>query len=294
MHTKEIQLISHLDGSTHSLNVSSYPDGTPMVADPNKDSASKGVIHRFDTLVLRPKSIDSFLTGMFVADALEERGQQIRNLVIPFVPGARQDRLNPVGDYLFTAKSVARMINERKFDRVVLQDPHSTVITGLIDRAVVAPLNALFHEGNNHDMFFTNYDGIISPDAGAGARTREFAEFLQKIHGHGFEVVQAFKHREVETGKLSGFEVTVQEGKKYLVVDDICDGGGTFVGLGQQIIKQGAKADLFVTHGIFSKGTAKLNSIFDRVVTTDSTLFEKYDSQKINTTDWIATWTRSL
>lgn len=293
MHTKEIQLISHLDGSTHSLNVSSYPDGTPMVADPNKDAATRG-FHTFDTMVLRPKNLDSFVTGMFAADALAERGQPIRNLVIPFVPGARQDRLNPVGDFLFTAKSVARMINERNFDRVVLQDPHSTVIAGLIDRAVVAPLDALFNEGNNHVMFFTNYDGIISPDAGAGARTREFAEFLQKIHGRGFEVVQAFKHRDVDTGKLSGFEVTVQEGKKYLVVDDICDGGGTFVGLGQQIVKQGAKADLFVTHGIFSKGTNSLTKIYNRIVTTDSTLFEKYDSQEINTTDWIAKWTRSL
>jgi ribose-phosphate pyrophosphokinase len=286
MFTKEIQLVSQHDGTQISLNVSQYPDGTPMVGNPYAENN----LYRSDewaTMVLRPKTMESFLTGMFLADALEERGRRVRNLVLPFVPGARQDRMNHVGDFLFTAKSVAKMINERKFDQVAILDPHSNVVTGLIDRSVVFPLAGITQNYN------TNYNGIIAPDAGAGARTREFAEALAEEAGHGFEIIQAHKSREVATGKLSGFEVSVDKGMKYLVVDDICDGGGTFVGLGQQIVKQGATADLFVTHGIFSKGTAKLNEIYGVVTTTDSTLFEKHDAGVIEITNLMTTWIRS-
>lgn len=282
MFTKEIQLVSHHDGSNFTafnLNVSQYPDGTPMVAKPDIPYDIN-----IETMVLRPKTMEAFFTGMFVADALEERGKKIKTLVLPFVPGARQDRLNPVGDFLFTAKSVARTINERKFDRVVLLDPHSNVITGLIDRADVYPFASIVGNYNS------NYDAIIAPDAGAGARAREFADLMSKVAGRGIEVIQAHKTRNVETGQLSGFEVSVKRGKNYLVVDDICDGGGTFVGLGNKILEQGATADLFVTHGIFSKGTEKLNKIYDVVTTTDSTLFEKYDSQVISLIDWMITW----
>ena len=282
MFTKEIQLVSTHDGAdtTSNMTVSQYPDGTPMVAKPERKYAQD----KFHTMILRPTTMESFYTGLFLADALEERGEKIKHLVLPFVPGARQDRLNPVGDYLFTAKSVARAINERKFDRVTILDPHSNVITGLIDRARVTPFALIVGNYNS------NYDAIIAPDAGAGSRAREWADLMGTVAGHGIEVVQALKHRDVDTGKLSGFEVSVEKGKNYLVVDDICDGGGTFVGLGNKIIEQGATADLFVTHGIFSKGTAKLNEIYGLITTTDSTLFEKYDSQVISLIDWMKKW----
>lgn len=281
MFIKEIQLVSVHDGSVANQNVNQYPDGTPLVYNPEGGGP-------WDTMILRPKTMESFFAGMFLADALEERGRRVKNLVLPFVPGARQDRLNPVGDFLFTAKSVAKEINARKFDRVAILDPHSNVVSGLIDRSMVFPFSGVF------TGYYTKYNGIIAPDAGAGARTREFADVLAKIGNRPYEVVQAHKTRDIATGQLSGFEVSVQKGMKYLVFDDICDGGGTFVGLGQAIAKQGAMADLFVTHGIFSKGTAKLNELYGTITTTDSTLFDKHDAEEIKITDRIVRWTRSL
>ena len=230
-----------------------------------------------DTLILRPKTMESFVTGMFVADALEERGQKVSNLLLPYIPGARQDRLNPAGDFLFTLKSVAKMINERKFDRVTVLDPHSNVATGLIDRCEVFPIERLL------ENFYVGYDAVIAPDAGAGHRAQEAADAINRIRGENpIGVVQAFKKRDVATGKLSGFEVDVEAGKNYLVFDDICDGGGTFVGLGQKIKEQGANAGLFVTHGIFSKGTNVLNQYYKVITTTDSTLYDKHDAREMN------------
>ena len=284
MFSKEIQLVSSADQlgrkKVANANVSTYPDGTPMVQHFDFDKMPEGP----DTLVLRPTTMESFVTGMFVADALEERGQKVSSLLLPFVPGARQDRLNPAGDFLFTLKSVAKMINERKFDQVVVLDPHSNVASGLIDRCRVYPISELLSQ------FFVGYDAVIAPDAGAGHRANEAADILGNLRGTPMPVVQAFKNRDVATGKLSGFEVNVEAGKHYLVFDDICDGGGTFVGLGQKILEQKANAGLFVTHGIFSKGTAKLNDIYKVVTTTDSTLFPKHDARELNVVERMLTW----
>ncbi len=273
MFTKEIQLVKFLgnksDRTTTSANVSTYPDGTPMVKHLGPSASA-------DTLILRPTTMESFVTGMFVADALEERGQRVSNLLLPFIPGARQDRLNPAGDFLFTLKSVAKMINERKFDSVHVLDPHSNVATGLIDRCKVFPISKMLED------FYVGYDAIIAPDAGAGHRAQEAADAINRHRDTPIGVVQAFKKRDVATGKLSGFEVDVEAGKHYLVFDDICDGGGTFVGLGQKIKEQGGIAGLFVTHGIFSKGTKVLNDYYKVITTTDSTLFDKHDAREMN------------
>jgi ribose-phosphate pyrophosphokinase len=54
-----------------------------------------------------------------------------------------------------------------------------------------------------------------------------------------------------------------------LIVDDICDGGATFVALARKLREAGAiEVSLFVTHGIFSKGK-DLEGI-DNIYTTGS------------------------
>jgi ribose-phosphate pyrophosphokinase len=66
--------------------------------------------------------------------------------------------------------------------------------------------------------------------------------------------VQATGH--LVTGELSGESVT---GKRVLIVDDICDGGATFIGLAAKLREAGATdVVLFVSHGIFSRGVRAL------------------------------------
>jgi ribose-phosphate pyrophosphokinase len=58
------------------------------------------------------------------------------------------------------------------------------------------------------------------------------------------------------------------KGPVKLIVDDICDGGATFIGIADAIHEKDPDADvrLYVTHGIFSKGIdvfkGKLNHIY--------------------------------
>lgn len=253
----EIQIGYTENGQSYMVRMDPghYPDGMPFV---------KGIATTsMDTMILRPKTLESFVTGMFIVDALEGRGIYIEHLILPHVPGGRQDRMNPEGDVLFTLKSVAKMINDRGFDSVTVFDPHSTVTPALINRChVITPAEIL-------KGFWAGYSGIIAPDVGAAKRAFDVAQVL------GLPFHQAEKHRDVATGKLSGFAApTIKSGEHYLVVDDICDGGGTFLGLGKVIQDAGAFADLYVTHGVFSKGLDDLLKVYKKVTTTDTTTFD--------------------
>ena len=109
---------------------------------------------------------------------------------------------------------------------------------------------------------------MVSPDGGALKKIYKLSEALG-----GLEVLECSKSRDVKTGALSGFKVYADhlQGRDCLIVDDICDGGGTFVGLAEQLRAHGAgKLYLAVSHGIFSKGFEGLKAVFERVFTTDS------------------------
>jgi ribose-phosphate pyrophosphokinase len=242
---------------TGKCTVGSYPGGEPMVS----DFLSRGVV--IEKVLIRPKSMIGLMGGLFFLDALEERGQPPPELILPFVPGARQDRLNSSGDFLFTAKSVAREINARQLPRVTILDPHSDVMPALLDRCHVIPAHECFAH-ITPDV----YAAVIAPDAGAEKRASAVAKRLELPLLHGW------KRRDITTGALNGFGLEMTHfapGARMLVVDDICDGGGTFVGLATEVLAdRRLKADLYVTHGIFSQGTQLLLQHYGVLFCTDS------------------------
>lgn len=246
-----------------------YPDGQPLVRPSERT-------HGINRLLVRPSSVLALMTSLWYVDALRERGLYAPELVLPLVPGSRQDRLNPTGDYLFTLKSVAREINIRRFPRVIILDPHSDVAPALIERCEVIHADEIIRAAGRLpggiDMpSLGAYDAVVCPDAGAEKRAGHVAKLLSKPLLHGW------KTRDVKDGKITGFGLEAVSlfnkpghTPRVLVVDDLCDAGGTFIGLGQILKERGYIADLWVTHGYFSKGTAELTKIYSRIITTDS------------------------
>jgi len=192
------------------------------------------------------------------ADACKRHRGLRTVLALPYLPGARQDRGTPLG-----AKVYADFINSLGIDDVVCIDPHSDVAPALYDRLTIVPLTDL----PIWDTLKDTYKAVIIPDVGAAKRAQAVADKL------GVPTIQAGKKRDFATGKLSGFTCeTVLSDGRYLVVDDICDGGGTFLGLASVLLDttNDVVLDLWVTHGIFSKGMGDLCSQYAEVYTTDS------------------------
>jgi ribose-phosphate pyrophosphokinase len=76
----------------------------------------------------------------------------------------------------------------------------------------------------------------------------------------------------MKTGQITSmsFDADVK-GKSIVIVDDIIDGGATFIGLAAELRARGAKKlTLCVTHGVFSKGHEAIANTFDAVYTTNS------------------------
>jgi len=79
----------------------------------------------------------------------------------------------------------------------------------------------------------------------------------------------------MRTGNILRTEIPVLDQHadiKYVIVDDICDGGRTFIELAKAI-KEGrptAEVYLVVTHGIFSGGFYDLNEVLDGIYCTNS------------------------
>lgn len=82
---------------------------------------------------------------------------------------------------------------------------------------------------------------------------------------------RAEKHRNPDTGKLDGFSCEpLPETGRFLVVDDICDGGGTFMGLAGSTGLPKERLGLWVSHGVFSGRAPQLAEHFGEIVTSDS------------------------
>ena len=93
---------------------------------------------------------------------------------------------------------------------------------------------------------------------------------------------RCIKKRDSETGALSGFAVESGDVRDAvcLVVDDICDGGGTFSGIAAVLREAGARSvSLAVTHGVFSRGI-ELAGI-DTTYCTDSYGMPKADGYEV-------------
>lgn len=198
------------------------------------------------------------------ADALKRMETELGNLVIPYFPAARQDRVMVKGEPL-SVKVYADIINTLGFKKVIVLDAHSEVTPALITNCE-AVLNHNFIKKVT-EKIGSNVK-LISPDGGALKKIYKVSEFLG-----GVEVVECSKSRDVKTGKLTGFKVYTDDlgGQDCLIVDDICDGGGTFIGLADELKKKNAgKLYLAVTHGIFSKGFDELENCFTHIFTTNS------------------------
>ena len=155
-------------------------------------------------------------------------------LKIKYFPYCQMDREMPT--HLFSLKYVAQIINDLKFDNILVCDPHSNVLPALLNRCEV--------EYPVKKVKFDNYNLLFYPDNGAA---KKYSEILDMPYRFGN------KKRNLDTGEIVCYEVIADkadiEGKRILIVDDMVMGGRTFVEAAKALREMGAsQVDLYVTH----------------------------------------------
>ena len=205
---------------------------------------------------------DDIMTLLLTVDAVRRiyPTASIR-LTIPYFPYARQDRVCNPGEAL-SIKVMADLINSLRCDSVTIFDPHSDVTPALINNCVVKSIvdiiaySPVINEKIVHEELI-----LVSPDAGAEKKVRQLAKLMQK------RVICATKERDTKTGEIISTHVCQDvENENLIIIDDICDGGRTFLELAKYLKKFGANdIYLYVTHGIFSKGMEQFKKLFKHI-----------------------------
>ena len=225
------------------------------------------------TITDRLNSFNDLGLLILAVDALRRIGVKTINAFIPYFPAARQDRLMIKGEPL-SVKVYTDIINSLQLNKVTIFDPHSEVTPALLNNIEVIYNYQFIAEVIKR---IGSEVKLISPDGGALKKIYKVSEYLG-----GIDVVECSKSRDVKTGKLSGFKVYEDDlqGINCLIVDDICDGGGTFIGLAEELKNKNAgRLYLAVSHGIFNKGFEELNKNFTKIFTTNS--FKDVESEKV-------------
>lgn len=252
--------------------VNKFPDG--------QQSITIGRPHHHWTLKNEEITIHSRLNSFMDLEliicakkALDKLGVGRVSLYVPYFLGARSDRQFQAGSIHYLKDVICPIINSLNFDQVLVLDPHSDVLEACLDGMVKL---------NNFDlikMALTKIDNkndarericLVSPDAGAYKKIFDVAKQFEID-----KIITATKVRDLKTGKILHTQVPTPDMHneiKYVIVDDICDGGRTFTEIAKAIhaVRPTAEINLIVTHGIFSQGYDELEKYFKHIYTTDS------------------------
>lgn len=220
----------------------------------------------------RLNTSDDVMNLCLAVDALRNSGVTYIEAFIPYIPYARQDRVMVPGEPL-SIKVFANIINNLHLNKVVVFDAHSEVSIALLNNCV----NIYNHEMVIHflNVFQLQTYVLVSPDLGAYKKIDKLA---QKLNYRG-AIATGIKIRDLNTGQIIKSDVITDDlnGQACVIVDDICDGGRTFIELATALKTKGAGDLFFMTsHGIFShnalerlqeagyKGVGASNSIAQR------------------------------
>lgn len=219
---------------------------------------------------------------LMVTDAIRRTQPLIDeiHLVCPYFPYARQDRACAPGE-AFSAEVMASLINSANYASVTLWDVHSKVSLEKLHRSQ----NVMAGQLIPPSIIGVNTI-LVSPDKGAIDRVMDCAKRF------GQPMIVAEKVRNPDDGKITGtfvphFNVsgssnTLMTDKisgaefspdtvDFLMVDDICDGGRTFLELAKVLRPfTTGRIGLWVTHGIFSAGFDVFNGLIDDIYTANS------------------------
>ena len=233
------------------LEIKKFSGGETQVVFHNPSTSDEGNVVELFALI---RDGDIMPLALVVDAIRREIKNPIINLHLPYLPYARQDRVMNKGESL-AVKVYCDFINSLNFNSVKVDDCHSDVGVALLSN-VTNDLNFI------PEIQDLDIDVLVAPDAGALKKTYKYANILNK------SVIRADKERDVKTGNLSGTVVYGDvEGKKVLIMDDICDGGRTFIELAKVLYSKGAKeVTLYVTHGIFSHGKQVLYDVGIKVL----------------------------
>ena len=199
-------------------------------------------------------SSETIMQLLMLSDALRRANRNVTlTLSIPYLPYSRQDRVCSEGES--SGKALIIKLLKYSYNKIVTFDAHSDTHSGYYDNIQQDVEELVSHH---------KATALVFPDKGAKDKyykllPNELKCELKILYGTKFrnELGEITDYKVSDIGKLTKDDVV-------LVIDDICDGGRTFIELAK-VLPKVKKKILHVSHGIFSKGVEVLTWHYDEI-----------------------------
>lgn len=250
------------------LDIGHFPDGTLLI----KHEASYFEREKQQRHVIewRFENNEEMVALLYITRHLQSHGVNKIELLLPYIPNARQDRVK-LNEDVFTLKYFAEFINSLGFSKVTVLDPHSYVSEALINNMVVESPKAYISAAI--DLSAANL--LFFPDEGAMKR---YSNMFNEPYVFGI------KRRDWKTGQILDLDVAgsteLIKDATILIVDDISSRGGTFYFSAKKLKELGAgRIYLYVTHceNTILQGEVLTSGLIERVYTTPSIFTEQHE-----------------
>ncbi len=212
-----------------------------------------------------PPTDQNLMELLIMLDTFKRASAERVTAVIPYFGYARSDKKDrprvPIA-----AKLIANLIDTSGADRVLTIDLHASQIQGFfdipVDHLYAAPVLVDYFQHNSIEDLV-----VVAPDTGGAERARAYAKRLNA----GLVLVD--KRREKANFAQVMNVVGDVEGLNCLIIDDMCDTGGTICKVAKALHKNGAN-DIYASfsHAVLS-GNAIENlraSHIKKIIVTDT------------------------
>lgn len=257
MSCKILNLVD-LSKSDFEYSIYNYPDSEKHIVLHGTDWNK----HKSINVVTRIASMDDLFILLQVKQILQHEGVKINILTILYLLGARCDRRFSLGEAI-DANIIQSLIGKISAEYMLFLDPHS-----------INKKNFDFISsekiGTRYNLILKNLDlyryNICYPDEGAARR------YSSELNPHRARLIGE-KHRKsdgisMQLNTINNLDPMLP----ILVIDDLCDGGGTFNVLANELEDACPKyqRDIWVTHAIQLSGIKLLASKYNKVYITNS------------------------
>ena len=208
---------------------------------------------------------DNLMELLLMIDAAKRASAYKVIAVIPYYGYARQDRKDRPR-VAIGSKLVANMLVAAGADRVITMDLHAPQIQGYFDIPVDHLDSSAIFIPYIENLQLENLT-FAAPDVGSANRIREVASYFE------CEMVICDKHRKRANEIASMVLIGDVTGKDVVLIDDICDTGGTLAKSAALMKEKGARSvRALCTHPVLS-GNAYMNienSVLEELVVCDT------------------------